>query len=529
MIRRLLSLIGRFRSDERGAFLALFGVCAVVLIAMSGAVVDYVSIEQARTRAQTALDSAALALQSQIYTKTPAQLSLLAQNLLLQSLGTSEGWKLCAEGVSAPCAKMVSATPNTANGSINLQARVDVPLYFVALVGIDHMSASVISEAARGSGSQNVEVALALDITGSMAGQKIIDLRNATQELINIVVQDVQTPTYSKVAIAPYSVGVNVGAYAEAVRGPIAGPTAISGATKTNPVVITTNTAHGLADGDTVYVSGVSGMTQINDKIFTVTYKTSNTFALTGVSGTGYGNYSGGGSSYCIKQGCQYYYFPNALWGSTLFQVSTCVSERTTNAYNDEPPSTTALGRNYSRSDSCPSSTIVPLSSNKAMLIDVAKNLEEGGGTAGHIGVAWGWYLVSPNFAYLWPAGSKPASKNTSNVLKAVVLMTDGDFNTAYCNGVVSKESGWSSDYINCNATNGSSHSQALAQCQAMKAAGIIVYTVGFDVGTSANARNVMAKCATDSSHAYLAITGADLSAAFRDIGASIGALRVTK
>jgi hypothetical protein len=219
--------------------------------------------------------------------------------------------------------------------------------------------------------------------------------------------------------------------------------------------------------------------------------------------------------------------------GSRLFPVNTCATERTTDAYTDVAPSTTPLGRNYAKAGSCPTSTIVPLSTDKAMLKDVAGKLPASGSTAGHIGVAWAWYLISPKFGYLWPVESRPASETVPNVLKVVVLMTDGDFNTAYCNGVVSKDtgsgSGSSSDHIDCNATNGSSYSQALAQCQAMKLAGIEVYTVGFDVGNSPNAMDIMAKCATDSSHAFTANTGNDLKAAFQQIGANIAALRVTR
>ena len=57
----------RFRADERGVFAIMFGLMAVVLIAMGGAVVDYVSLEQTRNRAQVALDAAALALQPEIF------------------------------------------------------------------------------------------------------------------------------------------------------------------------------------------------------------------------------------------------------------------------------------------------------------------------------------------------------------------------------------------------------------------------------------------------------------------------------
>ena len=66
--------------------------------------------------------------------------------------------------------------------------------------------------------------------------------------------------------------------------------------------------------------------------------------------------------------------------------------------------------------------------------------------------------------------------------------MTDGEFNTAYCQGVISRDStspGPSSDRINCDAPNGNSFSQSRSLCTNMKATGILVYTIGFDLSTA--------------------------------------------
>lgn len=68
----------------------------------------------------------------------------------------------------------------------------------------------------------------------------------------------------------------------------------ISGATQADPVVIT-STAHGLADGDVVTVRSVGGMTEINDRQFTVNSTAANTFELVGENGTGHTAYTSGG------------------------------------------------------------------------------------------------------------------------------------------------------------------------------------------------------------------------------------------
>jgi hypothetical protein len=198
------------------------------------------------------------------------------------------------------------------------------------------------------------------------------------------------------------------------------------------------------------------------------------------------------------------------------------------------------LGRNYpSTSNPCPSDTIVPLSADKGLLKGRIDLLQASGTTAGHIGAAWGWYMLSPNFGYLWPVSSRPAPYSELNqkdawgrpiLQKVVVLMTDGEFNTAYCNGVISKDSTASgaAERINCNAPNGNSIAQSQNVCGNMKAAGVTVYTVGFALKEQ-SAINLMGQCATDATHAYLASDGEELRQAFRDIAAKIVSLRLTQ
>jgi hypothetical protein len=115
---------------------------------------------------------------------------------------------------------------------------------------------------------------------------------------------------------------------------------------------------------------------------------------------------------------------------------------------------------------------------------------------------------------------------------KILILMTDGEYNSAYCKGVISQDStsgsGSNTDHINCNAPNGQSFNQAESLCTNMKATGFIVYTIGFNIVDDQRARDLMSSCATDALHAYQASTGDELQQAFRDIAAKISALRLT-
>jgi hypothetical protein len=157
--------------------------------------------------------------------------------------------------------------------------------------------------------------------------------------------------------------------------------------------------------------------------------------------------------------------------------------------------------------------------------------LSAAGSTGGHVGVAWGWYMISPNWASLFPSASQPAVYGAPDLIKAVVLMTDGEYNSSYCQGVISKDStagsGSTADHINCNAPNGHAFDQARAVCAAMKQKGVIVYTVGLDVVADPRASQLVNECATSPAHVYLPANGTDLKKAFRDIAQRLSKLRI--
>lgn len=69
----------------------------------------------------------------------------------------------------------------------------------------------------------------------------------------------------------------------------------ISAATQAKPVQLTM-TSHGMTTGMYLQVTGVVGMTQLNDKIYTVTVVDTNTVTLDNVNGTGFTTYTSGGT-----------------------------------------------------------------------------------------------------------------------------------------------------------------------------------------------------------------------------------------
>lgn len=353
-----------------------------------------------------------------------------------------------------------------------VQAVATVHLTAFAPMEFTHSPVQVSAEVTRN--GNNLEVAMVLDNTGSMLGAPMTSLQSAANQLIDLVVSTSQSPFYSKLAIVPYSNAVNAGTYAATVRGAF------------------------LAATDTNCKNGAD------------------------------------------KLGCPSYKFTNMNGQSTIFSTDTnCVSERTGIHASDDASYTVGLvGWVYppTSENHCINASIQPLTSDKTALHNTIGTLTADGSTAGHVGVAWGWYMVSPNWASLFPTASQPVAYGTPNTIKAVILMTDGAFNTTYCNGVISKDSpsgsGSSSNHINCNAPNGDSFSQAQALCTAMKAPpnNIIIYTVGFlHGGADPQAQAILANCATDAQHAYLPTTGADLQVAFQAISADLNKLRLSQ
>lgn len=197
----------------------------------------------------------------------------------------------------------------------------------------------------------------------------------------------------------------------------------------------------------------------------------------------------------------------------------TCVVDRTTNSGTDTAPAVGSWVPSAYSSSCTPGVSIVPLTSNKDTLKGVIDDLDADGGTAGALGTQWTWFVISPRWASIWGTASAPGayadlttlnSNGAPRLKKFAVLMTDGDYN------VMSGANAWASTV----------NTAALANCSGMKTAGIIVYTVGFQVSSAA--KTMLTSCASSSDKFYDATSNEALVAAFRDIALKISSLRLT-
>jgi Flp pilus assembly protein TadG len=173
--------------------------------------------------------------------------------------------------------------------------------------------------------------------------------------------------------------------------------------------------------------------------------------------------------------------------------------------------------------NTCPAGpAIVPLSGDKRMLRDEVARYGTYTATAGHLGTAWAWYMLSPKWATLLPASARPVAYNDGKTMKTAILMTDGVYNTV---------GGVNTGDVSVNSRE--SQRRAKELCANMKNEGVIVYTIGFDLenagAAKADAIAVLSACASSADKFYRAERPEELRAAFRTIAEEITNLRISK
>lgn len=650
-LARLTAVAARLGGDRRGNVAIIFALCLPTLVMVVLGGMDVQRITTVRSNLQDALDAATLAAARSPHIKedelTAVGLAALKANL---------------RGYPGVTFRDEDIVFKIENGVIVADAQVQVKTIVANIVlppygklMDDTLPVGAHSEVNR---AMDVEVALVLDITGSMKGSRLDDLKRAATDLVEAVVKPSTDlgGTRTRVALVPYSMGVNAGPYAALARGGIRGQTDIDAASwakasavnvggvtkgaqttiratghqlqtgdyvwvsgiistnarRTNSLadrlndavyrvervnaneirlqqkngagwtdvntssgydvysssgsvrachvetceVVVTSQMHGLRDGDSIRIANVQGLTLLNNDNRSARRLTDNTFIVAGVRPNDVASqtYRTGGSDYvqCLELGCLYYRFTNYSNSIRIQKASSCVSERIGSAaYSDASPGGAPVGLAYPGDDNpCLNSEIRPLTDEKQTLLRDIESYDAVGSTAGQIGVEWGWYMVSPTFGSIFPTDGQPDAYDAERRLKVVILMTDGEFNTPYCDGVVAGAVSGSGDtryHIKCSPYTDSPlkaqpageytnpFARSVETCAQMKKAGVVVYTVGFAISNNEGgagvdtAVEVMRQCATSPRYVYLPETGGSLRDSFGEIARSIGQLRISR
>lgn len=151
----------------------------------------------------------------------------------------------------------------------------------------------------------------------------------------------------------------------------------------------------------------------------------------------------------------------------------------------------------------------VELTNQRNALDRYVSTLTAEGSTAGHLGVAWTWYLISDRWSAIFDGSAAPASFTDGETQKAVILMTDGDFNTIG------------------HRNQGDSATQARALCQGMKDKNIRIFAVAFKAPPAG--QSVLRDCASSSGTYFNATNADDLQNAYKQIAVALSDLRIAE
>ncbi len=415
------SAIQRCLRDERGAVAITFGLCISVILLCMVIAVDYGRAVSVSRKVTTALDAAALA---------GAKLLVSDDATDGEVIAGAEAYfaaQMDNMGVGNLVVSSLVTTLDRNASTVTTGASVAVESLFGKTVGITTINVEKTSTVVYK--IKKIELAMALDVTGSMADvpagdvrTKIESLQLASKDLVDTLFDKSVNESGVRIALAPYSGAVNVDARAAAV------------------------TAGALANGCVVERPGANNATNAD---------ASGADALVPMPAAGY----------------------------------------------------------------CPVATIKPLAgrSQRASIKSAIDSFAPNGSTAGHLGTAWAWYMVSASWSSVFGGASAPSAP-APDVVKSVVVMTDGLFNTAYLSGFAPGSPEGSVE----------SYDQFTALCTNMKASGVAIYSVLFGEGDPTAIAKMQA-CASTPSNYYTAANGAQLQAAFATIAERLSAIRVAQ
>lgn len=193
MSGKAMNIVKRFSLDKRGVTGVLFSVSLVPMIGLLAVAVDYSNASRTRQQLQQAVDSTATALakDTDLLLLTPAQLNARASTY---AQSVSGGLNISGMTVDA------SADAN----DVRVVAAGNVPLTFAGVLGQSSLAinASVTVERTK---IKNYEIALALDNTGSMNGNKITQLKLAVKALATFMADKTKNPGTTKISLVPFA------------------------------------------------------------------------------------------------------------------------------------------------------------------------------------------------------------------------------------------------------------------------------------------------------------------------------------
>lgn len=193
----LTQRLKRFCANESGS-MTYMGIMLLATSALvAGFAVDIMRFENRRTQMQSALDICVLNAAS-----------------LRQTLNETTMFNDCVKksGMTGVITKL-TITEGYSSKSVSASASETVDSMFLDSVGIDTLTVAATSSAMERVG--NVEVALVLDVSGSMAGTRLTNLKTAAKDFVKTLLTD-DSDGRVLITLVPYNGQVNLGDYVAA-------------------------------------------------------------------------------------------------------------------------------------------------------------------------------------------------------------------------------------------------------------------------------------------------------------------------
>ena len=195
------NFLQRFLPAEGGNVAVIFAIVLVPLLGFVGAAVDYSRFSSARASMQTALDSALLMISRDAPKLDAATLESKTATYFNALLNTPIG--------SPKVTVTYTAASQGKPASIVANSEGDVTTSFLQVVGFPKLTAKVGSTTSWS--STRMRVALALDNTGSMDGNKMTALKAAAKDLVKTLQNSAGKDGDVYISVVPFAKDVNVG------------------------------------------------------------------------------------------------------------------------------------------------------------------------------------------------------------------------------------------------------------------------------------------------------------------------------
>ncbi|PTX56704.1 Flp pilus assembly protein TadG [Litoreibacter ponti] len=465
-------LVGRsrgFARDENGTII-IFGLTIFLLMLVAtGMAIDFMRHENMRARLQTAMDRGLLAAADLDQENDPEAVMRDYVAKFAQTNGQYEMEVIVDEGLNY---RAVSASATSAVDSM-----------FLNMVGIESLDATVSGAAEQK--VNKVEVSLVLDISGSMDdNDKLENMQTAANEFVDALITP-DTRDLISITVVPYTGQVNA--------------------------------------GEDLY-----SLLNVNQRH---------------------------SYSYCLEFTADDFNEVPLNFAKNYEQTQHFEYSGRYYGYNDNYKIQNPWCSNKSQE------TIKYFLNDGVALKETINSYEPRTATGIHYAMKWGAALLDPSLrgfvSSMISQGKipgefegRPTDYNDPETAKVIVLMTDGmnvnqyrikswAYNSAseythwarytlwyYLNNYVYWQN--HNDYYFRTMTANTADQYLRDICNTTNSAGILIFSIGFEISDNPSASQVMRDCATSDSHFY-AVEGVEISEAFNSIAGTINQLRLTR